>query len=208
MDLADRRRAATAALTLPEPATRGRGRLIGVAMKLFYDEGISPVGLDRIVAETGVTKTTFYKHFRSKTELVVATIETRHAWQMKAWEEAVTLLAGPRPRDQLVGMFDVLDLAFNEPAFHGCHFINAAAEFPNPSDPVHRAAAHHKRTSHGWFRALAERADLARLDEFVDGYAMLFEGTLVLRQIQRRKDAARAARPHVERLVEAHLPPE
>ncbi|MBW1758415.1 MAG: TetR/AcrR family transcriptional regulator [Deltaproteobacteria bacterium] len=206
MDPQERRRAAMASLTLPPPAKAGRGRLVSVAMTLFYHRGISPVGLDEIVAETGVTKTTFYKHFRSKTELVVAAIEARHAWQMTAWKEAVEILVGPDPRDQLQGMFDVLDLAFNEPSFQGCHFINAAAEFPNPHDPVHRAAARHKQISHQWFRELADRAGATRSSEFADAYAMLFEGVLVIRQVHARADVARAAGPHVRRLLDAFIP--
>lgn len=192
--------------TLPAIPAQGRGRLVGVAMALFYFHGITPIGLDRILAETGVSKTTFYKHFESKDELVVATIDMRDAWQMKAWAGAVELLVGEDPRAQLLAVFDVLDLVINEPSFHGCQFINAAAEFPNPRDPVHRAAVRHKQGNRDWFRALAERAGARELDAFVDAYTMLFEGALVLRQVHDRDDAARAARPHVQRLIDTYVP--
>jgi AcrR family transcriptional regulator len=206
MNESERQAATKEALTLPPPAKAGRARLVGVAMKLFYHNGISPVGLDEIVAECGVTKTTFYKHFRGKTDLVVAAIEARHEWQMEAWRESLDILVGPDPKARLEGLFEILDLSFNEPSFHGCHFINAAAEFPNPHDPVHRAAARHKRESHQWFRELAERAGVRDLDAFTDVYSMLFEGVLVLRQVGSRSDAARAAMPHVRRLLEQSVP--
>jgi AcrR family transcriptional regulator len=206
MNPKDRERAVLELFTLPAIPEQGRGRLVGVAMALFYYHGISPVGLDRILAETGVSKTTFYKHFESKDELVVATIEMRDAWQMDAWTRAVEVLVGKDPRDQLMAVLDVLDLVINEPEFRGCQFINAAAEFPNPHDPIHRAAVRHKQGSSDWFRELAERAGARNPEAFADAYTMLFEGALVLRQVHDRDDAAKAARPHVERLIDEFVP--
>lgn len=191
---------------LPEVPTQGRARLIGVAMELFYFHGISPIGLDRILAKAGVSKTTFYKHFESKDDLVVATIETRDAWQMDAWSRAVEALVGEDPRDQLLGVLDVLDLVINEPSFRGCQFINAATEFPNANDPIHRAAVRHKQRNRDWFRDLAERAGAPDPESFADAYAMLFEGALVFRQVHDRDDAARAARPHIKRLIDEFVP--
>ena len=206
MNPENRERTVLELFTLPTIPEQGRDRLVGVAMALFYYHGISPIGLDRILAETGVSKTTFYKHFESKDELVVATIEMRDAWQMDAWTRAVEVLVGKDSRDQLMAVFDVLDLVINEPEFRGCQFINAAAEFPNPHDPIHRAAVRHKQGNSEWFRELAERAGARDPEAFADAYTMLFEGALVLRQVHDRDDAAKAARPHVERLLDEFVP--
>src|SRR5687768_4545275 len=89
-----------------------RDRLIDTAIDLFYQHGFHAVGLDRVIAETGVTKTTFYKHFESKDDLIVAAIERRDAWESRAWERAVRKLAGPDPRAQLLAVFDVMDAWF------------------------------------------------------------------------------------------------
>jgi AcrR family transcriptional regulator len=193
-------------LRLPEIPEQGAGRLVGVAMHLFYRHGINAVGLDWILAEAGVSKTTFYKHFRSKDELVVRALEARDAWETGAWREAVRLLVGEAPERQLIGLVDVLDILFNEPAFLGCQFINAAAEFPNPDDAIHRAAAAHKRANREWVRELAEAAGVQDPDGFADSYTVLFEGALVLRQVHDRDDAARAVRPLIEELLKAQLP--
>jgi AcrR family transcriptional regulator len=193
-------------LALPEIPSQGRGRLVGVAMKLFYYHGINAVGLDRVIAEAGVSKTTFYKHFESKDALVMEALQARDAWEMDAWGRAVQLLAGDDPRDQLLGLLDVLDVLFNEPAFLGCQFINAAAEFPDPNDPVHRVAAEHKRANWKWVCELAKRAAAENPQTFADAYTMLFEGALILRQVHDRDDAARAARPLIERLIDEHIP--
>jgi len=191
-------------LRLPTIPTQGRNRLVGVAMDLFYRHGINAVGLDWILSEAGVSKTTFYKHFKSKDELVVATLQARDAWERGAWREAVRVLVGDAPERQLLGLIDVLDILFNDPAFLGCQFINAAAEFPNPDDAVHRAAMSHKRANRDWVRELAAAAGVRDPDVFADAYTVIFEGALVLRQVHDRDDAARAVRPLIEQLLEAH----
>jgi AcrR family transcriptional regulator len=186
---------------LPEPPKTGRGRLVHAAIELFYRHGFQAVGIDQIITAAGVTKTTFYKHFESKDDLLVAAIRQRDEWEMQAWVEAVEKLAGDDPRGQLLAFFDVLDIWFNAPDFRGCQFINAASEFPNPNDPVHAVAAEHKRKNRDFFRDLAARAGAADPESFADRYTALVEGTLVLRHVHGRDDAAKVIRPAVESLV-------
>lgn len=187
-------------------AKNARDRLLDTAIDLFHTYGFNAVGLDRILAETGVTKTTFYKHFDSREDLIVAAIERRDAWEREAWRRAVHQRAGDDPRAQLLALFDVMDAWFNDPSFGGCIFINAAAEFPDPSDPVHQAAARHKRQARDDYRDLAQQAGAADPDAFADLYTALVEGTLILRHVHGRNDAARLARPLVERLIAEHMP--
>jgi len=190
---------------LPAPPKEGRERLIHVAIELFYSHGFQAVGIDRILAEAGVSKTTFYKHFESRDDLLVAAIRQRDEWEMQAWLAAVRRLAGDDPRSQLLAFFDVMDLWFNSPEFRGCQFINAAAEFPNPHDPVHAVAAEHKRKNRDYFRDLAKAAGAADPESFADRYTALVEGTLILRQVHGRNDAARVIRPAVESLIADEL---
>jgi hypothetical protein len=84
-------------------------------------------------------------------------------------------------------------------------FLNVASEFPNPFDPVHRAAARHKRANWEMVRDLAARAGDADPDSFADRFMIVFEGALVLRQVYGRNDAARSARPIVEKLIDERL---
>ncbi len=186
---------------LPEPAKTGRQRIVAAAIELFYAHGFQAVGIDQVLAKAGVTKTTFYKHFESKDELMVEAIRCRDEWEMRAWQRAVEELAGEDPRAQLLAFFDVLDIWFNDPDFQGCIFINTAAEFPNPHDPVHEAAAAHKRRNRDLFRDLAARAGVRDPETFADRFTALLEGTLVLRQVHGRDDAARVIRPAVEQLL-------
>lgn len=198
-------RSAAELLGVFEIPERGRGRLVATAVELFYRHGFNAVGLDRVIEEAGVTKTTFYKHFDSKNDLMVAAVELRDAWELEAWRRAARELGGEEARGQLLALFDVLDLWFNDDAFGGCMFLNVASEFPNPHDPVHRAAAKHKLANWEMVRDLAARAGDADPASFADLYMIAFEGALVLRQVYGRDDAARCARPIVEKLLEERL---
>src|SRR5436190_12747199 len=88
---------------LPEPPKTGRERLVAAAVELFYRHGFGAIGIDRIIAAAGVTKTTFYKHFQGKDDLMVAAVQRRDEWESTAWDRAVRKLAGdpPDPAKQL-----------------------------------------------------------------------------------------------------------
>jgi AcrR family transcriptional regulator len=193
---------------LPDPPSTGRERLVAAAVDLFYRNGFGAVGIDQVIAAAGVTKTTFYKHFEGKDELMVAAVQRRDEWESQAWDRAVRKLAGDDPARRLLAMLDVMDLWFNDPDFRGCMFMNTAAEFPNPHDPVHQAAAAFRRKSRDHWRDLARAggATVMSAETFADCFAAVIEGALVLRQTQGRNDAARAVRPAVEQLIATYLP--
>ncbi len=193
---------------LPPAPKSGRERLVAAAVDLFYRHGFTAIGIDQVIATAGVTKTTFYKHFESKDELMVAAVQRRDEWESAAWGRAVKKLAGDDPRKQLLAMLDVMDVWFNDPDFHGCMFLNAAVEFPNPHDPVHKVAAAHKRMTRDHWRDLARAAgaDAKSAESFADCYAALIEGALVLRHTHDRNDAARVVRPALQQLVLIHIP--
>ena len=99
----------TELLGLPDPPKTGRERLVAAAIELFYRNGFGAVGIDQVISTAGVTKTTFYKHFEGKDDLMVAAVERRDEWESVAWERAVRKLAGDDPAGQLLAVIDVLD---------------------------------------------------------------------------------------------------
>jgi AcrR family transcriptional regulator len=132
------------------PTASPRDRLLDAAGRLFYAEGIHAVGVDRLVREAGVTRATFYRHFPSKEDLVEAYLRATDAALREAVEAAA---ASGRPEEALSTVFELVGSVTSRPQFRGCHFINAAAEYPDPKDPVRVAIDDHRR----WFARSLER---------------------------------------------------
>jgi AcrR family transcriptional regulator len=125
--------------------SEARERLLRTAGQLFYAEGIHTVGVDRLVAESKVTNATFYRHFRSKEDLAVAYIGTVD--QAIRTQIGSLTAQGRQADDILRGIGASLVAQIRSPGYRGCAFLNAAAEFPDPNHPVHRAVVHHR----AWF---------------------------------------------------------
>jgi AcrR family transcriptional regulator len=185
-----------------------RERLLHAAVELFLRDGFGPVGLDRIIDAVGVTKTTFYKHFESKDDLILRALAYQHEVEMRGLTEDVAARAGDDPRRQILAMFDVFDEWFAAPNFRGCIFLSAVTEFPLRTDPIHIAAAAHGA---GLQRFVAERAIAAgaaapAADTLADQVLLVISGAVLSRQTAGLVEAARLARPMVEMLVERALP--
>ncbi|MBL8990813.1 MAG: TetR/AcrR family transcriptional regulator [Phycisphaerae bacterium] len=156
-----------------------RERIISTAMRLFYDHGFHAVGLDRILDEVGVTKTTFYNHFESKDALIIAVLHERDLQETAEWINALERRHGQAPRPRLLGFFDLLAEWFERPDFKGCLFLKAAAEFPDPRDPIHIAATRHGASLLKIMRDLAARAGAADPDALAAQLMMLLQGAIV-----------------------------
>jgi AcrR family transcriptional regulator len=140
--------------TTPKTSGRrseARERLLANASKLFYAEGINSVGVDRIVAESNVTLATLYRHFPSKGDLAVSYLEAAHASLVARAEDGAEGLEG-RELIARIGAEVVAELGME--GYRGCAFINASAEFEDPSSPVRAAVAEHRR----WYLDRIRRA--------------------------------------------------
>lgn len=136
--------------TTPSGSSAARERLLRTASELFYREGIHSVGVDRIIAEAGVTRATFYRHFPGKEDLVVAYLGVEDANIRSAFERAGEVTDEP---GHLLGLV-IEGLADDVSRLHtrGCPFINAAAEYPEPTSNVRVAVGKHRE----WFRSQLE----------------------------------------------------
>jgi AcrR family transcriptional regulator len=181
--------------------TSARDRILETAFRLFYARGIRAVGVDLIIAESGVAKATFYKHFPSKDELVLAYLDkVDGVWtgQLRTAAEA----AGPDPADQLVGLFDALGTACGRDGYRGCAFINAAAE-AMPGTPVHDRTVTHKKAVLAWLHDLAARAGAADTEALARSLTLLLDGGLADGALAADPAAAAAAKQTARQLVSA-----
>jgi AcrR family transcriptional regulator len=124
------------------PRAPAKARILDVVTALFYSEGIRAVGVDRIISEASVTKATFYKHYRSKDNLIVEYISERHRTVRRNVDALVA--EAPNPRAALNMFVEAIVDEINSPGFRGCPFINAAAEFADPEHPVRVVVTAHR----------------------------------------------------------------
>src|SRR5690606_15533074 len=143
------------------------------AEEQFYAAGIRATSADRIIEQVGITKVTFYRHFRNKSDLVVAYLE-HQALAERGWLESLASEADP-----LASIAAGIGEASCRPGFRGCAFINAAAEFPDVTDPVRTVVDAHREWMQGFFGEIAERAGVADADAAARQLMMLRDGAMV-----------------------------
>lgn len=176
-----------------------RDRLVQTADQLFYTEGLRAVGIDRIVAESNVAKSTMYVYFRTKEDLIVEYLQQRSDMTRHRIEAAVDARAAQPVSARILTVFEVLDEIIAEPGFRGCAFVNAAAEYPD-----HQGIRNAINTDRRWLpRLLTQLLDEANAAEpgLVDELVQLYDGANVMAHLDRSQNSAKTARRVAQRLV-------
>lgn len=158
------------------PPAPAKVKILAVADELFYTEGIHTVGVDRIIAAAHVTKATFYKHYRAKELLIVAYVKRRDTQTREYVEGLRSRLDDPRA--VLRALVDEIGEEAQRPGFHGCPYINAAAQFSDPEHPVRKAVADHREWYHTTLAELFAEAGHPRPQEGADDLLLARDGAL------------------------------
>ena len=181
-------------------------QIVKTALRLFYNKGVHAVGINEILADSGVAKRTLYNYYKTKEDLVVATLEYRDALFMQWLTERMNRMQ--YGAEALVEIFYALDDWFNDRCdnladFRGCYFINVAAEYSEPESKVFQATKKHKVKVR---RVIAEHASVLQKDgseaeAVIDTIVMLKEGAIVSALLQEDRDAAKRLIPVVQKIV-------
>ncbi len=159
------------------PDMPARQRVLWTACRLFYQDGIRATGVDRVIAESGVTKVTFYRHFASKNELVNAYLDLRHERWMSWFKGA---LARHAPAGGLASLCAALGEWLGDESFRGCAFLNSVSELGEALPEVVAITRQHKadmtKAIEVLLPASRRRASLAR------AAAMAVDGAIVQAQ--------------------------
>lgn len=170
-----------------------RDELVQKALDAFYRNGFHATGMDMLVAETGISKTSMYKHFRTKEDLILAVLRLRDErfrnWLYRRMEEL-----GQSPKEQLIAMFDALGEWFEEQGFKGCMFVKASSEYQEPSNPIHMQSADHKRLLEQHFTELATRGGFSKPGLLARQLLLLKEGAIVTAHLGHTTDPAQDAK--------------
>ncbi|CCV03328.1 Transcriptional regulator protein [Mesorhizobium metallidurans STM 2683] len=181
-----------------------RERILKIASELFYRNSVHTVGIDRIIAESGVAKMTFYKHFPSKANLVATYLRHKSALWFDMLATA-TEQAGPVPLDRVLAVFDALNESFRAPTFRGCPFVRGLAEFgPDAETPeVQATLAAYFQDLHDFVVSLIHPLKLKNQGSVVVQILALIQGSLVNAQAMRGGVETLATRDAAKMLIEA-----
>ncbi len=161
----------------PPPRTPAAARILETAERLFYTRGIGRVGVDMIVAESGVAKATLYVHFRTKDELVAACLADRSRRMRERLEPLLS--ADASPGDRVRAAFAWRAELLTSPQWCGCAFINAGAEYPEPGGVVRDVVKNHRAWIRGFFRELATQAGDPDPENAASRWAMTWDAAAV-----------------------------
>jgi AcrR family transcriptional regulator len=189
----------------PDGAESGpRRRLLDVASRLFYTEGVHVVGIDRLLAESGVAKASLYAHFGSKDGLVRAYLEEH--FEARREHVARILSRYDSPRDRLLGLFMDVEDALANPMFRGCWFVNASAE-ARIGESIEVVTEAYRTWLRTLFTDLAKAAKAKNPRRLARQLALLYDGAAVAARLDEdRAGAADAALSAATALVDAATP--
>ncbi|MET9294824.1 helix-turn-helix domain-containing protein [Streptomyces sp. NPDC003077] len=172
------------------------------AYALFSRRGIRAVGIDEVIARSGVAKATLYRNFPSKQDLVLAFLERREERWTRGFVEAGARRRGTSGEERLLAIFDVFDEWFHSEDFDACAFINVLLEM-GWEHPLGQASITHLENIRSLVRALAEEAGLRDTENFARSWHILMKGSIVS-AAEGDAQAARPAQEMARSLIERH----
>lgn len=182
----------------PAKPSEARARLLSAASAIFYAEGINSVGVDRIVSAGEVTLATFYRHFPSKQDLVVAYLGGTHDL-IAARLEALAARCSGHELVRAIGR-EVVD-EIGRDGFRGCAFIKAASEFEDADSEVRRVIAEHRDWYYQAVRRAYADAGHPQPGNAARHFVMLRDGAMTAGHLGSRTTATRTFNRGVEGLL-------
>jgi len=186
-------------VTKPKVTSDARHRILKAADRLFYQEGIRAVGIDRIIAQAGVAKMSLYNHFQSKDDLILAVLVHREQVVMAFFEERV-IRHQKKMKNPIKAFFAALRDWFETPLFRGCAFINASVELAHDHAGF-AFARDHKERFRQFLKELVQQAVGRAASAVTPAIFLLVEGAIVAAVMQGRPDSADVARDAALRLA-------
>ncbi len=178
-----------------------RARILGTAREMFYAEGIRAVGVDTIVERSGVAKSSLYRLFRSKDDLIEAFLRAEDQQFWAQWDQVAA--SATDPLGELRSHLNWISRYIATPRFRGCPFLNAAAEFPSPDHQARAVCRAHKAELRRRIEALAQAAGLADPGLLADQLTLVIDGAFANSQALGKHGPAHQLRQTGETLLTA-----
>lgn len=158
------------------PTESVRDRILNTARDLFYKEGARAVGVDTVVARSGVAKTSLYRWFPSKDALIVAVLEQEQKDRWAGWDKTAAQ-SDPEPRARLRAHLNGIARFVSSSHFRGCPFMNITVEFADPQHPARVLATEEMQELRRRLRGLVDNIEgVTNPEELTEQLLLLVDG--------------------------------
>lgn len=155
-----------------------RERILRTASELFYREGARAVGVDLVVERAGVAKTSLYRHFRTKDDLIAAFLEREDEQFWQQWDN-VAQRHRSDAKAELDAHMQWIGERVGRKNYRGCPQLNVAAEFPEAEHPARVVGVAHKRELRRRLKGIADRLGVSRPGDLAAQLLLLVNGAFV-----------------------------
>ena len=173
-----------------------RKQIVDTASDLFYRQGYNATGINQIIEEAQIAKSSLYQHFPSKEDLLVeylsVTAESTDA-ALRAFIQKYEA-----PKEKALALFDFLLKFSKQTAYGGCNFLNIVAELPADNK---RVRALIKKQKDGIRALFAEILKPAKKDQLADELYLLFDAALVTSKVHESPWTIKTARTIAEKIL-------
>lgn len=154
-----------------------RERILKTATELFYREGTRAIGVDLIVQRSGVAKTSLYRYFRTKDDLIEAFLRAEDQDFWAHWDR-ISEANKDNAQRELAAQLKWIGDRIARPGYRGCPQINVSAEYADENHPARKVAVAHKAELRRRLRELARAMKLRDPDRFALQMAVIIDGAL------------------------------
>lgn len=181
-----------------------REKLLETAARLFYSQGYKDTGINQIIDEASVCKASFYNHFKTKEDLLIAYLERSHDQSMAALRQRLAQVSSPR--EQLRELFRCQAEKLEKSGFRGCPFMNTLAEVPGAEDKVRQVIGWHMSGQRQILEEIVSRVSRerglgAQSSRLADDLEVVMTGGLMAARAQGNVAMLRHAQSMAERML-------
>ncbi|MGV8815797.1 MAG: TetR/AcrR family transcriptional regulator [Gelidibacter sp.] len=170
-----------------------RERILNVTSTLFHHQGYNRTGVNQIIKEAKVAKASFYQHFKSKEDLCVEFLNTRHNYWFAELEKFISKVQNPK--EKILTSFDFLIVMNIKENYRGCSFLNILSEISNDQEKILTIIQNHKRDLRSFFRDQIQ-------DELLSSHIyLLFESSIIESQVFKSNELIEKSKSITEKLI-------
>ncbi|HEY4285874.1 MAG TPA: TetR/AcrR family transcriptional regulator [Puia sp.] len=177
-------------------------RILGTASRLFYDQGYHVTGINQIIEEADIARASLYNHYPSKTDLLLAYLDSTHECWFADLDAFLKPIEGNR--EKLLAIFDFRVQRQVKLKFKGCHFNKIAAEASDDQEVLSRVRAHKQRLRNVIYDLVVQttqRRSILDNENLADSLFLLLEGGVAIGGMYRSTEAAEKAKQIAETIL-------